>query len=102
MKDLNKTISSDKRMVMDPNAEPTWARFYEIDTNRPFFCNRDGIKVRDLPGPLQQIMLDLQIGQSTPPYGSLEDGVRVFVELGPRAACSRCNRRRTRRARSCS
>ena len=25
--------------------------------------NRDGIKVRDLPGPLQQIMLDLQIGQ---------------------------------------
>lgn len=44
--------------------------------------NRDGIKVRDLPGPLQQIMLDLQIGQSTPPYGSLEDGVRVFVLCG--------------------
>lgn len=44
--------------------------------------NRDGIKVRDLPGPLQQIMLDLQVGQSTPPYGSLEDGVRVFVLCG--------------------
>ncbi|MFM2022273.1 MAG: hypothetical protein RJB02_1981 [Pseudomonadota bacterium] len=44
--------------------------------------NRDGIKVRDLPGPLQQIMLDLQIGQSTPPYGSLVDGVRVFVLCG--------------------
>jgi peptidyl-prolyl cis-trans isomerase SurA len=27
-------------------------------------------------------MLDLQIGQSTPPYGSLEDGVRVFVLCG--------------------
>ncbi|MBP6379619.1 MAG: peptidylprolyl isomerase [Sphingorhabdus sp.] len=44
--------------------------------------NRDGIKVRDLPGPLQQIMLDLPIGQSTPPYGSMEDGIRVFVLCG--------------------
>ena len=44
--------------------------------------NRDGIKIRDLPAPLQQVMLDLQIGQSTPPYGSLQDGVRVFVLCG--------------------
>lgn len=44
--------------------------------------NRDGIKIRDLPAPLQQVMLDLQVGQSTPPYGSLEDGVRVFVLCG--------------------
>lgn len=44
--------------------------------------NRDGIKVRELPAPLQQVMLDLQVGQSTPPYGSLEDGVRVFVLCG--------------------
>lgn len=44
--------------------------------------NRDGIRIRELPAPLQQVMLDLQIGQSTPPYGSLEDGVRVFVLCG--------------------
>ena len=44
--------------------------------------NRDGIKIRDLPAPLQQVMLDLQIGQSTPPYGSLQDGVRIFVLCG--------------------
>jgi peptidyl-prolyl cis-trans isomerase SurA len=44
--------------------------------------NRDGIKIRDLPAPLQQVMLNLQIGQSTPPYGSLQDGVRVFVLCG--------------------
>ena len=44
--------------------------------------NRDGIKIRELPAPLQQVMLDLQVGQSTPPYGSLEDGVRVFVLCG--------------------
>lgn len=44
--------------------------------------NRDGLRIRDLPGPLQQVMLQLQIGQSTPPYGSLADGVRVFVMCG--------------------
>jgi peptidyl-prolyl cis-trans isomerase SurA len=44
--------------------------------------NRDGIKVRDLPGPLQEVMMKLQVGQSTPPYGSLADGVRVFVMCG--------------------
>lgn len=44
--------------------------------------NRDGIKIRDLPAPLQQVMLELQVGQSTPPYGSLADGVRVFVLCG--------------------
>ena len=26
-------------------APPLWARFYEIETNRPFFANRDGRKV---------------------------------------------------------
>jgi pectinesterase len=30
--------------VEDPNAEPLWSRFYEIETNRPFFCGRDGVK----------------------------------------------------------
>jgi peptidyl-prolyl cis-trans isomerase SurA len=44
--------------------------------------NRDNIRVRDLPGPLQQVMLSLQIGQATPPYGSMADGVRVFVLCG--------------------
>jgi peptidyl-prolyl cis-trans isomerase SurA len=47
--------------------------------------NRDGIRVRDLPGALQQVMLGLSVGQSTPPYGSLEDGVRVFVLCGRNA-----------------
>ena len=47
--------------------------------------NRDGIRIGDLPGPLQQVMLGLNVGQSTPPYGSLEDGVRVFVLCGRNA-----------------
>jgi PelA/Pel-15E family pectate lyase len=28
----------------DHYAPPIWARFYEIKTNRPFFCGRDGKK----------------------------------------------------------
>lgn len=31
----------DKRLVEDPDAGPLWARFYEIETNRPIFMNRD-------------------------------------------------------------
>jgi PelA/Pel-15E family pectate lyase len=34
--------------VKDPNAPPLWARFYEIGTNRPFFCGRDGVKKYDI------------------------------------------------------
>jgi pectate lyase len=30
--------------VEDPNAPPLWARFYEIETNRPIFSDRDGVK----------------------------------------------------------
>jgi peptidyl-prolyl cis-trans isomerase SurA len=44
--------------------------------------NRDDIRIRDLPGPLQDVMLALQVGQSTPPYGDLNDGIRVFVMCG--------------------
>ncbi len=34
----------DKKVVADPNAPAMWARFMELDTNVPFFCDRDGIK----------------------------------------------------------
>jgi PelA/Pel-15E family pectate lyase len=34
----------DKVVVSDPAAPPLWARFYEIASNRPFFCGRDGVK----------------------------------------------------------
>lgn len=44
--------------------------------------DNDAVKVRDLPGPLQDIMLKMQIGQSTPPFGSAEDGIRSLVLCG--------------------
>ncbi|MCB9082527.1 MAG: pectate lyase [Lewinellaceae bacterium] len=31
-------------VVADPNAPPLWARFYDLATEKPFFCDRDGIK----------------------------------------------------------
>jgi PelA/Pel-15E family pectate lyase len=34
----------DKVVVADPGAPPLWARFYEIGSNRPIFCGRDGVK----------------------------------------------------------
>lgn len=34
----------EKVMVNDPNASPIWARFMELVDNKPFFCDRDGIK----------------------------------------------------------
>ncbi len=32
----------DRVVVQDPAAPPIWARFYELQTHRPIFCNRDG------------------------------------------------------------
>jgi len=34
-------------LVATPGAGPIWARLMEIGTNRPFFANRDGIKLYD-------------------------------------------------------
>ncbi len=42
----------------------------------------DDVKMRDLPVAMQQIILPLQVGQSTPPFGSIEDSVRVLVVCG--------------------
>lgn len=34
----------DRVVVESPDAEPLWARFMELKDNRPFFCDRDGVK----------------------------------------------------------
>ncbi len=31
-------------VVKDKNATPLWARFYDLNTEKPYFCDRDGIK----------------------------------------------------------
>ena len=35
--------ATDRLVVQDANAGPIWARFYEIETNRPIFVGRDGV-----------------------------------------------------------
>lgn len=42
----------------------------------------DQIKMRDLPPVLQQMMLPMQVGQATQPFGGLGEGVRVLVICG--------------------
>jgi peptidyl-prolyl cis-trans isomerase SurA len=44
--------------------------------------DNDQIKVRDLPPALQPIMLGLRVGESTPPFGSSDEGVRALVLCG--------------------
>lgn len=48
-----------REVTADPNAA-IWARFYEIETNRPFFCDRDGIKKYDI----KEITYDARNGYS--------------------------------------
>lgn len=43
IQDASKPGGRDRIVVQDPSAPTLWARFYEIRTNRPFFCSRDGI-----------------------------------------------------------
>ena len=44
--------------------------------------NNDQMRIRDLPPQLQDLMLNLQVGQATPPFGSLSDGVRALILCG--------------------
>jgi peptidyl-prolyl cis-trans isomerase SurA len=42
----------------------------------------DETKLRDLPAFLQNMMLPMQIGQATPPFGGVEEGLRTLVICG--------------------
>ncbi len=42
----------------------------------------EGIRMSELPPQLREIVSRLGVGEATPPFGSLEDGVRVLVLCG--------------------
>ena len=44
--------------------------------------SNEGIQARQLPEQLQNILLNMQVGQSTPPFGSADEGVRVLMLCG--------------------
>jgi pectinesterase len=45
---INKDGQRDRRIVRDPDAGDLWARFYDLETEQPFVCDRDGIKKKIL------------------------------------------------------
>ena len=77
-------------------AEPTLARFAENIANiggcggaekiagdfNGEVVESDNVKMRDLPPALQDMMLQMQVGQATRPFGSVEEGVRTLVLCG--------------------
>ena len=79
-----------------PAAEPIVARFAAAAQSvggcggadkiaadfRGELVESDQVKIRDLPPALQQIILPMQVGQATQPFGSIEEGVRVLVICG--------------------
>ena len=44
--------------------------------------SNDQVRARDLPGPLQQAVLELAQGETSPPFGSIDEGVRVLMLCG--------------------
>ena len=44
--------------------------------------SRDGIQMRQLPPPLQSTLVNLQVGQTTQPFGAANEGVSVLVLCG--------------------
>jgi PelA/Pel-15E family pectate lyase len=45
---VNAKGQRDVRVVKDENAEPLWARFYDLDKAEPMFCDRDGVPRKTL------------------------------------------------------
>lgn len=89
------SISFPKGMTR-PQAEPTVQRFAAAVQNvggcggadklaadfKGEVVQSDQVKLRDLPPALQQMMLPMQVGQATRPFGSIEEGVRTLVICG--------------------
>jgi pectinesterase len=45
---INEEGEKDKVVVEDTTAPDLWARFYDLETGKPYFCDRDGIKKKSL------------------------------------------------------
>lgn len=44
----NEEGKQDRRIVSDPMAGDMWARFYDLETEEPYVCDRDGLKKKEL------------------------------------------------------
>jgi PelA/Pel-15E family pectate lyase len=66
---------SDVIFADDPNAPPVWARYYDLETNKPFFCDRDGVK-RD---SLDEIGKERRLGYAWYNYRP-NDAIAAYAE----------------------
>jgi PelA/Pel-15E family pectate lyase len=48
--DKSRPNGFDYAVVKDPAAPPLWARFYDLRSNQPIFCGRDGVPKKSLAG----------------------------------------------------
>lgn len=89
------TVSFPKGTTRE-QAEPTVARFAQAAQNvggcggadkiagdlNAEVVESDQVKMRDLPPTLQDMMMQMQVGQATRPFGSIDEGVRILVLCG--------------------
>jgi pectinesterase len=47
-REIDQDGKKNKVVVADKDAEPLWGRFYDLKTDKPYFCSRDGIKKNSL------------------------------------------------------
>jgi len=48
VQEINKEGKKNRIVVEDKDAPPLWGRFYDLETSKPYFCSRDGIKKNSL------------------------------------------------------
>ncbi len=44
----DRSVKRNRFLQDDPDADPIWARYYELDSDRYFLCTREGVKVYSL------------------------------------------------------
>lgn len=68
-------VDYDQVFIPDTTAKPVWARYYDIETNKPFLCRRDGEVVYNL----NEIGFERRIGYAWYGYWP-EDALKAYME----------------------
>ena len=76
------TVTRVEQALTEQGVSASLIQFEGNSVRARFETTDDQIKARDLPGPLQNLVLQLNVGETTPPFGSIDDGVRVLMLCG--------------------
>lgn len=69
--DLKSPTGTNLIVTKDPAAPPVWARFYDLKSGAPYFCDRDGVPKNSI----DQIGFERRNG-----YGWYGDWPRTLIE----------------------